>query len=497
MLNKIEKSKYLLAIGDLLIINLAYVTSLLLRFSKSLNKISIGRNGLEDILVFSVIGIFWIWIFQVHGLYKRQGFLSIARQLVDLLRASLIGTALVTIIAFFSKSELVDNSRLVLGYFAIFNFLYLIIWRIIIYKNLYKKLAEAEILKTRVLIVGAGSSGKFLAASISDRELDSEVVGFLDDFKADNEIIFKNLKVLGTIDEIRKIIEEYSVDRVIIALSNVTHDRLMDIINTCCVPGINVRIYSDLYNVISSKTEIEEFSKIPLIDITGIKLEGTTYVIKRFLDIAGSLAGLILLSPLMLVVSILIKLTSRGPVIFKQERIGKDGKPFWFYKFRSMKAGSDNPEEAKHHEQYVSKLIEDSKKETQKEKVLDTEIKEKKLKPRKLVNDPRVTWIGKIIRKTSIDELPQLYNVLKGDMSLVGPRPCLRYEYDQYLDWHKARLRVLPGCTGLWQVTGRSEVSFNDMVIMDFYYINNISPWFDLQLILKTFPVMFFGKGGF
>lgn len=159
-------------------------------------------------------------------------------------------------------------------------------------------------------------------------------------------------------------------------------------------------------------------------------------------------------------------------------RIGKDGKPFKFYKFRSMKINSDSDKER---ESFMIDFIKNNY--------------AANLNSTKIINENNITSVGKFIRKTSLDELPQLINVLKGDMSLVGPRPCLKYEYDSYDDWHKRRHTVMPGCTGVWQVSGRSTVSFRDSVVLDLYYINNMTPWLDLQLIFKTFPVMIFGRG--
>jgi lipopolysaccharide/colanic/teichoic acid biosynthesis glycosyltransferase len=173
----------------------------------------------------------------------------------------------------------------------------------------------------------------------------------------------------------------------------------------------------------------------------------------------------------------MIKITSQGPVLFNQTRIGKFGKPFQFYKFRSMRVSDGEDEERK------KKMIEFIK---------ETDS----LQGSKVINDSRLTWIGKIIRKTSLDELPQLFNVIKGDMSLVGPRPCLPYEFEHYDEWQKRRLNVIPGCTGVWQVWGRSSVSFKDSVVLDLYYINNMSPWLDMQLIIQTIPAMFFLRGG-
>ncbi|MBS4027500.1 MAG: sugar transferase, partial [Ignavibacteriales bacterium] len=157
--------------------------------------------------------------------------------------------------------------------------------------------------------------------------------------------------------------------------------------------------------------------------------------------------------------------------------IGKNGEPFTFYKFRSMVVGTDSDESRKHK---VVQFI-------RSESTTDGHTK--------IVDKSKITRVGQFIRKSSIDELPQLLNVLKGDMSLVGPRPCLPYEWEHYEEWHKKRLSVLPGCTGVWQVSGRSAVGFDDMVILDFYYIQNISPLLDVQLILRTFPVMLFGRG--
>jgi lipopolysaccharide/colanic/teichoic acid biosynthesis glycosyltransferase len=175
---------------------------------------------------------------------------------------------------------------------------------------------------------------------------------------------------------------------------------------------------------------------------------------------------------------LLIKLTSKGPVLFKHTRIGKDCKPFEFYKFRTMYLDSDDTA----HREFINDFI-------QAEAAGGGGVK-------KITDDPRITAVGRFLRKTSLDELPQLFNVLRGEMSLVGPRPCLPYELEQYQDWHRRRLAVIPGCTGLWQVAGRSAVDFNDMVILDLFYIDNMSPLFDLRIIFRTLPVMLLAKGG-
>jgi lipopolysaccharide/colanic/teichoic acid biosynthesis glycosyltransferase len=208
------------------------------------------------------------------------------------------------------------------------------------------------------------------------------------------------------------------------------------------------------------------------------------YPLKRTLDVVGSIVALVLLSPLMLVVALIIKLTSPGPVIFRQQRIGQGGVPFTFYKFRSMRSDNDD----RVHRDFVASLIDGTS--TASGEATRTAGRFK------MKADPRVTPIGRLIRKASIDELPQFWNVLKGDMSLVGPRPPVPYEADRYQAWHMRRVFELkPGLTGIWQVEGRSRVSFNDMVRMDLRYPRHCSLRFDLGILLRTVVVVLTCKG--
>jgi lipopolysaccharide/colanic/teichoic acid biosynthesis glycosyltransferase len=200
----------------------------------------------------------------------------------------------------------------------------------------------------------------------------------------------------------------------------------------------------------------------------------------------GALAGIILFSPMLLVIALLIKITSCGPILFRQSRMGFLGKKFTFLKFRSMYADCS---EARHRE-YVTNLI---------KKNIEALQQEPECKPLyKMNKDPRITPFGHFLRKSSLDELPQLFNVLKGDMSLVGPRPPIPYEVEKYENWHFRRvLEVKPGITGLWQVEGRSSTTFDEMVRLDIAYVNNFSLWLDLKILFKTIWVVFSGKGAY
>jgi lipopolysaccharide/colanic/teichoic acid biosynthesis glycosyltransferase/GGDEF domain-containing protein len=215
-------------------------------------------------------------------------------------------------------------------------------------------------------------------------------------------------------------------------------------------------------------------------------LSNAKHCIKRAIDIMGALAGIILFSPMLLVIALLIKITSCGPILFRQSRMGFLGKKFTFLKFRSMYADCS---EARHRE-YVTNLI---------KKNIEALQQEPECKPLyKMNKDPRITPFGHFLRKSSLDELPQLFNVLKGDMSLVGPRPPIPYEVEKYENWHFRRvLEVKPGITGLWQVEGRSSTTFDEMVRLDIAYVNNFSLWLDLKILFKTIWVVFSGKGAY
>ena len=207
--------------------------------------------------------------------------------------------------------------------------------------------------------------------------------------------------------------------------------------------------------------------------------------IKRFIDVAVALFVLIVGFPFFLSIALLIKLTSRGPVFFTQKRIRENARTFVLYKFRTMKTGADDTL----HREFTRHFIQG--------RIPYSGLDESDSGTYKLKNDPRVTAVGNFLRKTSLDELPQFINILKGEMTIVGPRPPLQYEFDCYEEWHKLRMKVKPGLTGLWQVSGRSRVPFNEMVMLDLYYIEHWSLLLDLRIMYKTLPVMLAGTGGY
>jgi exopolysaccharide biosynthesis polyprenyl glycosylphosphotransferase len=262
-------------------------------------------------------------------------------------------------------------------------------------------------------------------------------------------------------------------------------EQTLDLISTGRRNGAAVYVVSNRLRPLAGRRLLIDLFEAPVVRVYRVPGEQGPAPAKRVLDIAGAAVGLILLSPLMLTIAVAVKLGSHGPVFYAQERIGRGGKPFKFYKFRSMKTGADHDI----HSEYMVALI-NGEAET-KTQTVEGETEN----VFKLVDDPRVTGVGRLIRRYSLDELPQLWNVLIGDMSLVGPRPPLPYEVSAYQPWHRRRLDIKPGITGVWQVDGRSKVSFDDMVFQDILYDAARDLLIDTSLCLRTVPAALLGHG--
>ena len=239
-----------------------------------------------------------------------------------------------------------------------------------------------------------------------------------------------------------------------------------------------------LFNCLPRKTEIDQIGALPVITLFREPLGGAARLVKRASDVLIASFALLVLAPLWLLIAVLIKLDSRGPVVYRQERVGMDGRIFLFLKFRTMLTGADD----RQHREFQRRYIEGRP---------ETNLGDAERPVFKLYDDPRVTRTGRVLRRLSLDEMPQLLNVLRGDMSVVGPRPPIPYEVEAYELWHRKRLDMKPGLTGLWQVSGRNRLSFDEMVRLDLFYIENWSLWLDLRIILKTLPVVLRGDDAY
>lgn len=387
-------------------------------------------------------------------------------EVYGIVKANTIGI-ISLIVVLYMIVRVFNFSRSVMAIFYIFNVFFTSLFRISLRKGLRSMRSKGYNLK-HILLVGYSRA----AEEYIDRLSDNPQWGYVACGILDNHIpagtVYKGVKVLGSLGNLEIILPENKLDEIAITLSLKDYDNLENIVEICEKSGVHTKFIPDYNSLIPSKPYTEDLIGLPVINIRYVPLTNTgNILIKRVVDVIGSLIGILVASPIMLVLAILIKLTSPGPVIFKQERVGLHNKSFYMYKFRSMELQS--PKEEK--------------------------------KAWTVKDDPRVTGIGKILRRTSLDELPQLFNILKGDMSLVGPRPerplfveKFKEEIPRYMVKHQVR----PGLTGWAQVNGlRGDTSIRKRVDYDLYYIENWTLGFDFKIIFMTFFTGFINKNAY
>lgn len=318
------------------------------------------------------------------------------------------------------------------------------------------------------------------------RDLGYKVIGFAGDRPAPDAggQLDPGVPYLGGLGDLPAIVRDLAVREVIITDSSVTSE---DLFETMMKIGrshrVEFRFAPSLFELLPQKTSVDQIGVLPMVRLFREPLSDAERFLKRASDILLSTAAIILLLPVYLIAAIWIKLDSNGPILFQQERVGMDGRLFLCFKFRTMEEDSD---EMIHREAYRKNIAGTQG---------DHDGENEPLVFGKVKDDPRITRAGRFLRRASIDELPQLFNVLKGDMSIVGPRPPIPYEVEDYELWQRKRLDMKPGLTGLWQVSGRNTLSFAEMVRIDLYYIENWSLWLDLKIIVRTIPAVLRGDG--
>jgi undecaprenyl-phosphate galactose phosphotransferase len=473
VLRSLGYGKLSLAFLDILVLLIVAVTILGTRWA--LFDYPIGTN---EALLFLLSSIFAIPVFREFQLYKHKIFSTGSAQIVNIGKGMLwVGILQVVAIFLIKDLTVIGYSRQNILMYIFGGWLSLAAVRVGLFRPLHRRMYGNGMTVHRILAVGAGNSGQSLATRLYESpELGLSLVGFIDD---DWSIIGKRLlgqKIYGPVSDVARIARELEADEIYIAINSIEYNRLLEIIETCRQTGLPVTVTTTHFRIIHDKIGTSEFDFIDSLTLRPRGLEPASRMLKRSFDMVGSLILLTLLSPFLLAISIAVKLTSEGPIFYRSQVVGKDGELFTWFKFRTM----INSRTESIHREHLKKIITEN------------------ATTMKLQNDPRITKVGRFLRKYSLDELPQLFNVLRGEMSLIGPRPCLQYEYEHFDDWHKQRFTVIPGMTGLWQVFGRnrSDVTFNDSIILDLYYIQNYSLWLDFRIILKTIPIVLFGRGG-
>jgi len=338
-----------------------------------------------------------------------------------------------------------------------------------------KTVWSAKGFRERTLIIGAGSVGQTVAAKMANHpDYCCDLVGFLDDGQPRAiGTLRPPARVLGALGDLERVVREERIHRVIVAFSQARHEDFLRVIRACADAHVQVNIVPRLFEVVSSRALVDDIEGIALLDIGHAELGRFSMAAKRAFDlIVGGLISVVAL-PVIVLVALIIRLDSRGSVFFRQERMGRGGSTFLIYKFRSMYDGAEGlREELSGQNEYSGPMF-------------------------KIHEDPRVTRVGRWLRRWSIDELPQIFNVLRGDMSLVGPRPLWVHEAEQCTGWTQKRLDITPGITGLWQVLGRSEIPFEEMVKLDYMYVTSWSMSWDIKLLLQTLPAVLQKRGAY
>ncbi|MFH1012100.1 MAG: sugar transferase [bacterium] len=417
-----------------------------------------------------ILVVIWWLFFDLQNAYSPQRSPSLFFDLQSVLRTIFFGSLALLAVCYLLRIELPPRSVLFL--FVLVDVLLLLIGKLFLF-YLRDYLRGAGRLRPTVLVVGAGEkAGRYINSMRQHADWGVDLIGFIDNDPEKLGQQYYGAPVLGTPADMPSVLHQHAIDEVVFAVPTRQLEDCVDLFALCEQEGVRTLIISDFFSGLISRVESEVIHGIPVLIYSTTPLKEWQLLAKRIFDIAFSATLLILFLPLFLLIALAIKLTSKGQVFYRWEVVGLNKKKFTGYKFRTMVVGADRMKELLMDKNEMEKVV------------------------FKMKNDPRVTPVGSILRKFSLDELPQLWSVLRGDMSVVGPRPPLVTELDKFESWHRRKLSVKPGLTCLWQISGRSEIrDFDEWVRLDLQYIDKWSLWLDIKILLKTIPVVLMGRG--
>jgi exopolysaccharide biosynthesis polyprenyl glycosylphosphotransferase len=425
--------------------------------------------------------------FRYTDLYRVRGEFSLVDDGIRIFKATAIGSLLIVAAAFlyrggfefrafsYARSVFVLDFVFVLAGVGLLRF---------VMRSVQTFVRSRQINLIPTLVVGRGPEASLFIREMRERpKLGYRVIGVVDTTTVDGQLTYEDVPVVGNLESLPEVIRDSGANEVIIADPQVNGDALFEVMMRCGRRrGVEFRIAPSLFNCLPRKTEIDQIGVLPMIRLFREPLSSGARIVKRTFDLLIAALSIAVLFPVWLLIALLIKLDSRGAVFYTQERVGMDGRLFLLYKFRTMNAGADSEAHREYQRAFIAGRAEANLGNEQKPTY-------------KLLADPRITRVGKVLRRTSLDEVPQLLNVLLGDMSLVGPRPPIPYEVEAYELWHRKRLDMKPGLTGLWQVSGRNRLPFEEMVRLDLFYIENWSLLLVVKIILRTGLVVLGGEG--
>ncbi len=465
----------ILVINDCILLSLCFYLSYFIRFqtgdfASSGQIINLDFNYRFYSVVFIITALVIIYAFRLYDwdkIYKGSGYYS------RLMRAIIYNIIAIILVGYIFN--LFTFSRKWIGLLALLSIVFIFISRFVI-ESITRRLIKRLNITFKTIIVGIGGNAERIEDSLKKQPQEGyEVIGYVDE---ENKIIKagrenKNIKILGNLKNIADIIRNYGIQTVIISGTEYKYFEALEILEKLKKYDVSVLLFPGFFEFSMKRVDMREVAGVPLMQIINVGFSGINLFLKNLIDYL--LGGIIFIFfiPIYLIVGLAIKLNSPGPVFYQQKRYTKECRIFYMYKFRSMYTDADQRlEELKEYNEADGPLF-------------------------KMKKDPRITKVGRFIRRFSIDELPQIINVLKGELSLVGPRPPIPEEVEEYDEWEIKRMNVKQGITGLWQVSGRSELSFDEMARLDLYYIQNWSIEMDIKILLKTIPTVLFGKGAY
>ena len=447
-----------LGVIDIAGLTLAVVTALALKFVLQFGYTNVSTSLDQALDVAPLACLVMVLLFARSGLYRdreqRPGFATVISSLFQLTLLMLL----------YAVIEGYEFSSYYIFYASLFFALAYVAAGRWVFERVSGFVLHAAGYSRRAVLVGSASNIEAVVIALGDSS-EIEPYGFVSP-DAKVNLSLRDLGSLGQLDE-----HFETIDEVLIADPDFPEDDAVDLVDRCHRKGVRVRVAPSTMEILMDRVEFVPGRAVPLFELKPPVFEGLDFVIKRMFDFFGALLLLLVLSPLLALMAIAIKLDSRGPVLFRAPRPGIGGRPFPCLKFRTMHVGAHALQDQLEEQNEAGGAI------------------------FKIREDPRVTRVGRVLRRYSLDEFPQLWNVLRGDMSLVGPRPLPQRDYDRLEDWHRKRNLVLPGMTGLWQVSGRSELDFDDLVRLDFVYLERWSVFLDLTILLKTIPAVLRSKG--
>jgi len=462
-----------LLVADTLALVAAFAVAYLIRFKTGVPYLNTPEHRIVfySTIAFAAIPV-WIGIFALHRLYDRHFVFTCFQEYTRVINACMAGMLALVLMSFLDETLLISRGWLLLTCFLSIVF---VSFSRFASRRLLRQLRRRGIFVTPTIIVGANEEGKALAEQfLTDPGSGTRLIGFADDSLPPGTPVLDGLQVVSDLANLDEVVQQRKVNEIVIAMTSVGRDQLLDVYRTFGHDEeIELRLSSGLFEILTTGVRVHEVSCVPLMTPQRVRITEVDSFLKMLLDYLGATVALIVFSPLLFVIGLLIALDSPGPVLHRRRVLGRSGKCFDALKFRTMVVNAD--------EVLAS----------------NPELREAFDKGYKLKSDPRVTRVGRFLRRSSLDELPQLVNVLRGEMSLVGPRMIAPDEAVRYGKWQLNLLTVKPGITGPWQINGRSEIPYEERVRLSMHYIRNYSIWLDLGILIRTVLVVIQGKGAY